>query len=347
MILFVGQVDARYEGARGVSGVGLPRRVRQDDEMGGGDRRRRRASRKSCRAPSTSRPAGGPGPVVIALPGGHADASRRRRRRAPPRAGRDLARPVPRWRSCRSDRGGGKPIVHPGRQPLDRGLRAPRCARFAERLDLPVAATLRRQMLFSADHPNYAGDLGIGPNPKLRRAHQGCRSVVVGRRTMGEMPSRLFAVRHPRPQPEARACACGAEELGRVYRPHARDQRDADRFRGGAGSCSRRSIPWSERDTQTAHADIWPGREPPTPHPGAVQMGEVMVWLREHPAEDTIVSNGAGNYAAWVHRFCASAVLHAACADLRLDGLRRAGGVARSGSIRTARSWRSPAMAIS
>jgi acetolactate synthase-1/2/3 large subunit len=37
--------------------------------------------------------------------------------------------------------------------------------------------------------------------------------------------------------------------------------------------------------------------------PGAVQMGPIMAWLEENTAEDTIFTNGAGNYATWLHRF--------------------------------------------
>ena len=42
--------------------------------------------------------------------------------------------------------------------------------RFAERFDLPVACSFRRQTLFDNDHPNYAGDLGLGLNPALAGA---------------------------------------------------------------------------------------------------------------------------------------------------------------------------------
>src|SRR4029079_11915403 len=42
-----------------------------------------------------------------------------------------------------------------------------RFTRFAERFSLPVSTSFRRQMLFPAEHQCYAGDLGIGPNPKL------------------------------------------------------------------------------------------------------------------------------------------------------------------------------------
>ena len=32
---------------------------------------------------------------------------------------------------------------------------------------MPVATSFRRAQLFDQLHPNYAGDLGIGANPKL------------------------------------------------------------------------------------------------------------------------------------------------------------------------------------
>ncbi len=41
----------------------------------------------------------------------------------------------------------------------------------------------------------------------------------------------------------------------------------------------------------------------PTEQPGGVNLGAVMVWLRENLPSDAIVCNGAGNYAAWIHRF--------------------------------------------
>ena len=49
------------------------------------------------------------------------------------------------------------------------GTRTARAAvtRFAERFELPVATGFRRLPLFDPLHPNYAGDLGLGPNPAL------------------------------------------------------------------------------------------------------------------------------------------------------------------------------------
>jgi hypothetical protein len=52
-----------------------------------------------------------------------------------------------------------------------------------------------------------------------------------------------------------------------------------------------------------AHADYLAWTEKPTEQPGAVNLGAVMVWLRENLPVDAILCNGAGNYAAWIHRF--------------------------------------------
>ena len=54
---------------------------------------------------------------------------------------------------------------------------------------------------------------------------------------------------------------------------------------------------------ETAHADYLAWTEKPTEQPGGVNLGAVMVWLRDNLPADAILCNGAGNYAAWIHRF--------------------------------------------
>jgi acetolactate synthase-1/2/3 large subunit len=51
------------------------------------------------------------------------------------------------------------------------------------------------------------------------------------------------------------------------------------------------------------HADYLAWTEAATPVPGNVNLGEIVVWLREHLPADAYISNGAGNFAAWIHRF--------------------------------------------
>src|SRR5918912_705215 len=64
--------------------------------------------------------------------------------------------------------------------------------RFAERFEIPVATTFRRGHLFDATHRSYAGDLGIGPNPKLlARIRSADLIVLIGGR-LGELPSQGY-----------------------------------------------------------------------------------------------------------------------------------------------------------
>ena len=63
-----------------------------------------------------------------------------------------------------------------------------------------------------------------------------------------------------------------------------------------------REIAWAGQAAD-AHADYLSWSQVATPQPGGVNFGEVMVWLREHLQRDAILCNGAGGYAAWLHRF--------------------------------------------
>ena len=108
--------------------------------------------------------------------------------------------------------------------------------RFAERFALPVATTFRRGHLFDALHPCYAGDMGIGPNPKLLARVKGADLVLLIGGRMSEMPSQSYTLFDiPEPQMKLVHVHPGAEELGRVYHPHSRHQRGADRVLLGAG----------------------------------------------------------------------------------------------------------------
>jgi hypothetical protein len=73
-------------------------------------------------------------------------------------------------------------------------------ARFAERFALPVATTFRRAHLFDPAHPCYAGDLGIGPNPKLLARVKGADLILLVGGRLGEMPSEPHAPRHSKPR---------------------------------------------------------------------------------------------------------------------------------------------------
>lgn len=175
---------------------------------------------------------------------------------------------------------------------------------FAERFSLPVATTFRRGHLFDATHPCYAGDFGIGPNPKLlARVKNADVLLLIGGR-FGEMPSQSYSVLDiPEPQIKLVHVHPGAEELGLVYHPYLAINAAPTAFCSALQELQPpEQIAW-RGESDTAHADYLAWGEKATPVPGAVNLGEIMVWLRENLPEDAIVTQGAGNFSGWVHRF--------------------------------------------
>ncbi len=178
-------------------------------------------------------------------------------------------------------------------------------AAFAENFDLPVAVTFRRQMLFPAYHPNFAGDLGIGPNPKLLQRVKDADLVILLGGRMSEMPSQSYTLFDiPGDGERLVHIHPGAEELNRVYRaglgilatPHA--------FTAAAAELPKpNAVKW-QGEAAKAHADYRAWSDPrPVRTPGSVQMSGIMQHLVEVMPKDTVYCNGAGNYATWVHRF--------------------------------------------
>jgi len=175
--------------------------------------------------------------------------------------------------------------------------------RFAEANELPVGTAWRRQDAFDNTHRCYAGDVGIGINPLLgKRIKEADLLLIVGPR-MGEMTTGGYALLEiPRPKQKIVHVHAGAEELGRVY------QVDLPIVSGMANMATalRRMKPvdaaaWRDR-TARANED-YKANLKHQPMPGALDMGEVMAHVRKTLPAEAIITNGAGNYSIWAHRF--------------------------------------------
>ncbi len=246
---------------------------------------------------------GRPGPVVIALP---QDMLRERAvaSDAPPYEPIETSPGTAEMRKleqllCEAERPfvivGGSRWSVPAREAMQR---------FGERFVVPVATSYRRLPLFDPLHPCYAGDLGIGANPKLvARIKEADVVLLIGGR-LGELASQGYTLLDiPGPQTKLVHVHPGAEELGRLYRPYLAIHASPAPFAEASEAMQPPgSIPWRAR-THAAHADYLAWTDMPTEQPGGVNLGAVMVWLRENLPDDTILCNGAGNYAAWIHRF--------------------------------------------
>jgi len=176
--------------------------------------------------------------------------------------------------------------------------------RFAERFDLPVACSFRRQMLFDNLHANYAGDVGIGINPKLLARIKASDLVLLVGGRLSEMPSQSYSLLDiPEPFQQLVHVHPDAEELGRVYRPALAIHASPTAFCKAAEGLQPPNEIRGAGAAASAHRDYldWSGARPVVP--GDLQMSGVMDWLELNLAEDAVCTNGAGNYATWLHRF--------------------------------------------
>ncbi len=174
---------------------------------------------------------------------------------------------------------------------------------FAEANHVPVGASFRCQHLFDNTHPIYVGDIGIGINPKLaQRIRDADLLLVVGAR-LGEMTTSGYTlVDIPTPRQNLVHVYPGAEELGRVYQPRLAINASMPAFAAAAQALEPvDAIAW-EAWTADARADYL-ANIVPQHGPGDLQLSEVVFWLRQHLPADAIITNGAGNYTAWVHRY--------------------------------------------
>lgn len=185
------------------------------------------------------------------------------------------------------------------------GWTADACAAFqsfAEIHRLPVACAFRFQHLFDNNHANYVGDVGIGINPALRRMVVEADLVVALGPRLGEMTTggyTLFEI--PTPHQKLVHVHAGAEELGRVYQPALAINAAPAAFVAALSDTMPDRRRTDDR-TRAARASYLAWTEP-TAAAGDLNLSEVMVWLRDNLPRDAIVTNGAGNYSAWVHRF--------------------------------------------
>ncbi len=175
---------------------------------------------------------------------------------------------------------------------------------FAERNDLPVGASFRCQDYLDNRHRSYAGDVGIGINPKLaERVRTADVLLVVGAR-LGEMTTSGYAlIEPPRPRQTLIHVHAGAEELGRVYQPELAINAASAAFVAAAKELEPIDAAGRADWRAGARADYEATLEAAPPQPGAVDMVEVMAHLRAVLPEDAIITNGAGNYTAWPHKF--------------------------------------------
>jgi acetolactate synthase-1/2/3 large subunit len=186
------------------------------------------------------------------------------------------------------------------------GWDAASCAamqRFAENWKLPVGCAFRFQDCFDNAHPQYAGDVGIALNPKLaERIRQADLVLAIGPR-LGEMTTSGYTLlKPPRPVQKLIHVHAGPEELGRVYAADLLLQSSmAAAAKALEGLTAPPQLPWGDWTAQ-AHADYEANLVAPPVAP--LDLAVVITTIQRLAPADTVYTNGAGNYAGWLHRYC-------------------------------------------
>ncbi|ATE63827.1 thiamine pyrophosphate-binding protein [Rhizorhabdus dicambivorans] len=178
---------------------------------------------------------------------------------------------------------------------------AGRLADWAEGMDLPIALSFRRKDLIDNRRPCYIGDFGLGINPRLvARLAEADLVIALGAR-LGDNPTGGYSFLDPAVTAERLVhIHPDPEELGRVWPAAIAAVADPDAAAIGLASLDgdRRWTAWRAE----ARAD-WEAFTQPVPTAGPVNLSELFGEMRAALPDDAIVTNGAGNYAAWLHRF--------------------------------------------
>ena len=245
---------------------------------------------------------GRPGPVVLALPedvqAGRADV-----KDGKPYVNVE-AKPSPEDMTLFRDmlEGAVKPLVIVGGTPWTAAASMDLVS-FAENNNLPVANEFRCQDYIPNLHPNYVGDVGIGTDPNLAQLVRESDLLVLLGARMGEMATGGYKLLNiPCPDQKIIHIHSGSEELGRVYRPDLAINASPSSFIATAAKMRPVDGSVYTEWVRRGHADYMKFAQP-MDTPGDVKMAHIISHLSQILSDDAIITNGAGNYAAFLHRF--------------------------------------------
>jgi len=176
---------------------------------------------------------------------------------------------------------------------------------FVKNFNLPVATTFRRQHLIDNRHDCYIGDLGTGMNPALAETVKGSDLIIAIGTRLGEIATGAYELIDPKKtEQEIIHIHTDPNEFCHVYQPRLAVLSSTENILEQLVGLSKLVNPeWSSQTSE--------GRQnylnwiTPKETPGPVKLEKIIKWLSNNLPEDSIVTNGAGNYAAFLHRYFA------------------------------------------
>jgi acetolactate synthase-1/2/3 large subunit len=176
---------------------------------------------------------------------------------------------------------------------------------FVEANHLPVVAAFRRQDIFDNEHRCYAGHLGFGLSAQLaERVRAADLLIAIGTR-LGDVSTNGYTLLKP-PRILQRLVHVHADpnELGRVYQADLPINAGPSLFAEAISTLAPISAPPWRSWTEAAHREFLQFTAIPQNRPQkGVDLAAVVAHLAKRLPPGTSISNGAGNYTVWVHRF--------------------------------------------
>jgi acetolactate synthase-1/2/3 large subunit len=174
---------------------------------------------------------------------------------------------------------------------------------FADRFDLPVAPAFRCQDYIDNRHRCHVGCAGIGIGAELAAAIKAADLLIVVGARLGEMTTSQYTlVDIPNPKQFLVHVHPSPDELGSVYRADLPMAAGAAAFAEALGRIEPpANLAWSGLRAELRAA--YERSLAPVGLPGAVRLADVVRTVSSLLPEEGIVTNGAGNYSAFVHRY--------------------------------------------
>ena len=172
---------------------------------------------------------------------------------------------------------------------------------FAQNADIPVLAAFRYQSLYDNHLPTYAGDAGVGMNPATKQLIKDADVILALNIRFGEMTTDGYTLLDvPCPQQRLIHVHASDRELGKIYQPELAIHAGPNAF-AAALADAKVTGGWADwrSAARTGFEDSLILPDLPSP----VDMGKVMTYLRDRLPGDVILTNGAGNFAAWPNKF--------------------------------------------
>ena len=174
---------------------------------------------------------------------------------------------------------------------------------LCESWGVPLATAFRCQDYVDNESPVYCGTLGLGIDPRLAaRVRESDLLLVIGARLDEPTTGGYSTIEAPRPRQPLIHVHADPDELGRVFEPALGICAGSAEFVAAAAALTPPDAARFAGWTAAAAADARAFRTPGEAVDG-IDLARAVSGLCDALGPEAIVTNGAGNYTLWVHRF--------------------------------------------